>query len=106
MRMHGSALFDHPKCVMRGGGISSGISEIAIGCRRRHRRSSSAWLMPAPARRYTQTAVVWCLDCGHQVEANPAEHRSATGPGTVVTDRRDQPDEFELRRPRYGSHRD
>ena len=36
--------------VMRGGGISSGISKIAIGCRRRHRRSSSAWLMPAPAR--------------------------------------------------------
>jgi hypothetical protein len=39
-----------PKRLVRGGGTSSGIREVASGCRRRHSRSSSAVLMPVPAR--------------------------------------------------------
>jgi len=39
-----------PERLSRGGGLSSGILGVASGYRRRHSRSSSAWLMPVPAR--------------------------------------------------------
>jgi hypothetical protein len=39
-----------PKRLVRGGSTSSGIVSVASSCRRRHSRSSSAVLMPVPAR--------------------------------------------------------
>jgi hypothetical protein len=30
--------------------------------------------------------IVWCKDCGHQVEPDPAEHAQRYGAGTTVID--------------------
>ena len=78
-----------PKRLPRGGGTSSGILSVASGCRRRHNRSSSAVLMPVPAR------PVW----------SPRASTARCGPGNTRAITRRSASNLAMLRPAHGSGR-